>query len=131
MKIISNKKEDNITGGPKWIYEKVRRGGFKLTFPRQIILEMLEKAEHHMSADEIYIALHKKYSQVGLTTVYRTLELLAKLKLINKFDFDDGRFRYELKDDKANHHHHHHLICKRCGKVVDYKDFIKEEDRIG
>jgi Fur family ferric uptake transcriptional regulator len=117
----------------KWMYQRLRRRGFRLTFPRRIILEALDRAKHHMSADEIYVALHKKYPQVGLTTVYRTLELLAKLKLINKFDFGDGRFRYELKDEEEGHHHH--LVCRRCGKVVDYKDFIKEEtdlvERIG
>ena len=49
--------------------------------------------------------------------------MLARLGLINKFDFGDGRSRYELKKEE----HHHHLICRECGKVIDYKEFVDEE----
>ncbi len=114
--------------GPRWLYEQVKTKGFRLTFPRQVILEILNKATHHMSADEIYFSLHKKYPQIGLATVYRTLELLARLRLINKFDFGDGRFRYELRGKEEDHHHH--LICKECGKVIDYKEFVNEETEL-
>jgi len=113
--------------GPRWLYERIRSQGFKLTLPRQLILDMLNKTKHHLSADEIYIFLRRRYPQIGLTTVYRTLEMLVRLGLINKFDFGDGRFRYELKGKEE---HHHHLICKECGKVIDYRDFIDEETNL-
>ena len=109
--------------GPRWLYERIRSQGFKLTLPRQLILDMLNKTKHHLSADEIYIFLRRRYPQIGLTTVYRTLEMLTRLGLINKFDFGDGRSRYELKKEE----HHHHLICKKCGKVIDCKEFVDEE----
>ena len=105
----------------------LKEAGLRLTLPRKIILNILEEAKHHLSADDIYAQLHKDYSSVGFATVYRTLDLLTRLGLINKFDFGDGRARYELRINKK---HHHHLICKLCGKVIDYKDFVDEETEL-
>lgn len=107
--------------------KEIKENGFRLTFPRKIIVDILDKAKHHMSADEIYVVLHKKYPRIGFTTVYRTLDLLVRLGLINKFDFGEGKFRYELKTTKS---HHHHLICQSCGAVLDCKDFINEETEL-
>ncbi|MDP8212443.1 MAG: transcriptional repressor, partial [Candidatus Zapsychrus exili] len=44
-----------------------------------------------------------------------------------KFDFGDGRARYELSEGPKGARHHHHLVCTSCGRVVDYTDFIDEE----
>jgi Fur family ferric uptake transcriptional regulator len=63
---------------------------------------------------------------LGLTTVYRTLDLLVRLGLLNKLSFGSGESRYEFRatDEKT---HHHHLICMRCGTIIDYTDFVNEE----
>jgi len=79
-----------------------------------------------MSAKEIYAALYKLYPGIGLTTVYRTLDLLVRMGLINKLAFGDGQLRYEFKSGEKKEHHHH-LICNNCGKIIDYSDFIDEE----
>jgi len=79
-----------------------------------------------MSAKEIYAALYKMYPGLGLTTVYRTLDLLVQTGLINKFTFGGGQNRYEFKSGKKKEHHHH-LICTKCGRIIDYNDFIDEE----
>ena len=63
---------------------------------------------------------------IGLTTVYRTLELLGSAGLVRKVNAGDGQVRYEYK--KGDHSdHHHHLICTGCGKILNYRDFEKEE----
>ncbi|MDD5084818.1 MAG: transcriptional repressor [Candidatus Omnitrophica bacterium] len=95
--------------------------------PREAILSTLGKASKHLSAEEIYLAVHKIYPNIGLTTVYRNLELLIGTGLVNKFDFGDGRARYELSEGPMGARHHHHLICTNCGRVIDYTDFINEE----
>jgi Fur family ferric uptake transcriptional regulator len=66
------------------------------------------------------------YPDIGLTTVYRTLDLLVRMGLINKLTFGDGPSRYEFKSEKKNEHHHH-FLCTKCGKIIDYSDFIDEE----
>ncbi len=66
------------------------------------------------------------YPGIGLTTVYRTLDLLVRMGLINKLDIGDGQSRYESTSGKKKEHHHH-LICTDCGKIIDYSDFMEEE----
>jgi Fur family ferric uptake transcriptional regulator len=113
--------------GPPWTHGKFKSSGYRLTVPRQAILETLHNTSGHLSAEDIYLSVHKGYPAIGLTTVYRTLELLVRTGLVFKFDFGDGRARYELSEGPQSMGHHHHLVCTGCGRIVDYKDFIEEE----
>ncbi|KPJ60645.1 MAG: ferric uptake regulation protein [Latescibacteria bacterium DG_63] len=110
-----------------WWHGKFAGMGYRLTVPRQAILDVLGESSEHLSAEDIYLEVHKIYPGIGLTTVYRTLELLVHTGLVFKFDFGDGRARYELSGGPKGARHHHHLVCTRCGRVVDYTDFIDEE----
>lgn len=100
--------------------------GSRWTVPREAILEFLSNSLKHMSAKEIHASLCKSYPGMGLTTVYRTLELLARMGLITKLNLGDGQSRYELKSREKGEHHHH-LICTKCGKIIDYSEFLDEE----
>jgi len=61
-----------------------------------------------------------------LSTIYRSLDLLVRAGFINKIDIGDGQSRYEFKSDEKDEHHHH-AICTKCGKIIDYSDFLDEE----
>jgi Fur family ferric uptake transcriptional regulator len=113
--------------GPPWLQGKFRGCGYRMTIPREAILDVLCKTAKHLSAEDVYLAVHKIYPNVGLTTVYRTLDLLVQMGFVFKFDFGDGRARYELAEGPKGITHHHHLVCTDCGWVVDYTDFIDEE----
>lgn len=106
---------------------KFRGCGYRMTVGREAILEVLTNTKGHLSVEEIYLKVYEKYPSIGLTSVYRTLDLLVNMGVVLKFDFGDGRARYEIidKDDKSSHHHH--LICTRCKRIIDYTDFIDEE----
>ena len=80
---------------PGW-GRRFRGCGYRMTVPRQAIMEVLSSTDKHLSAEDIYMKVHRTYPNVGLTTVYRTLELLTEMGLIVTFDFGDGRARYEL-----------------------------------
>ena len=114
------------TGSPWW-HGRFRGCGYRLTIPRQAILDVLSKTSKHVSAEDVYFSVHRVYPGVGLTTVYRTLELLVQMGLVFKFDFGDGRARYELSEGPKGTRHHHHLVCTACSRVIDYTDFIDEE----
>jgi Fur family ferric uptake transcriptional regulator len=113
--------------GPPWWHGKFKGCGYRLTIPRRIILDVLSNTNEHLSAEEIYMKVHKVYPAIGLTTVYRTLELLTRAGIVYKFDFGDGRARYELSDSPKGKGHHHHLVCTGCGRIIDYTDFIDDE----
>jgi Fur family ferric uptake transcriptional regulator len=112
--------------GKRW-HREFRGGGYRITIPRQIILQVLDESKKHLSAEDIFLKVHQIYPTIGLTTVYRTLELLVGMGLVFKFDFGDGRARYELCRGDDSSAHHHHLVCTNCGRIIDYAEFIEEE----
>ena len=116
--------------GPRWWYGQLQGAGFRITVPRQAILDLLSRTNKHLSAEDIYLLIHKDYPAIGLTTVYRTLELLVNMGLVFKFDFGDGRARYELSQGPNIRDHHHHLICTNCGRVIDYTELMKQEKEL-
>jgi Fur family ferric uptake transcriptional regulator len=79
-----------------------------------------------MSAKEIYGSLQRNYPGLGMTTVYRTLDLLVRMGILAKLSFGGGESRYEFRPGEEEEHHHH-LICIQCGKIIDYTDFVDEE----
>jgi Fur family ferric uptake transcriptional regulator len=101
-----------------------------VTVAREAILDMLAKTDKHMSAEDIYMKLHPVYPNIGLTTVYRTLDVLSNLAIIFKLDIGDGRARYELAESPKKPNHHHHLVCTGCRKIIDYSDFIDQEIKL-
>ncbi|MGD9015058.1 MAG: transcriptional repressor [Candidatus Omnitrophota bacterium] len=115
---------------PPWWHGRFRGCGYRLTIPRGAILDTLSKTTEHLSAEDVFQKVHKNYPGVGLTTVYRTLELLVQMGLVFKFDFGDGRARYELAEGPKGERHHHHLVCTKCDRVIDYTDFIDEEKEL-
>lgn len=129
METIFNK-EDNmpVQGrgmGPGW-GKKFKGCGYRMTVPRQAIINVLSSSGEHLSAEDIYIKVHKEFPAVGLTTVYRTLELLNQMGLVVKFDFGDGRARYELTG-AGETEHHHHLVCSNCNRIIEYTEFMDAE----
>lgn len=114
---------------PPWWHRRFRGLGYRLTVPRRAILTVLSRTSKHLSAEDIYHTVHKVYPAIGLTTVYRTLELLVQMGLVFKFDFGDGRSRYELATG-PNVKHHHHLVCTNCGRIIDYSELINEEVKL-
>jgi Fur family ferric uptake transcriptional regulator len=96
------------------------------TGPREEIFDVLVRTEQHLSAKDVHRLLQDTNPDIGLTTVYRTLELLDKAGLVRKMHCGDGHARFEYRrGDGADHHHH--LICTACGTILNYRDFEKEE----
>ena len=106
---------------------KLKDEGFKLTHQRRNIVEVLLSANgKHMSSEEIYDIVKKECPEIGLATVYRTLQVLDKLGYTNKLNLDDGCVRYELSLDK-NGHSHHHLVCKKCAKIIEVEEDLLDQ----
>ncbi len=91
--------------------ERFRKEGFRFTEPRKIILEVLSNTNEHPSAEDIFMIVRKKHPKIGLTTVYRNLEILECMRIVTKFHFGDGCHRYELVEGNQKPLHHHHLVC--------------------
>lgn len=108
------------------IRQKFLEKQYKLTPQRQIILEtFVAHQDEHLSAEDVHMIVRQHSTEIGLATVYRTLELFSELEVLQKMDFGDGRSRYEI-NEKSTPHHHHHLICLTCGKVKEFEDDLLE-----
>lgn len=108
----------------------LRENGLKVTSQRILILEALvQRPGKHLTAEEIYELVRKKNPDIGLATVYRTIQLLSELKLIDKLNLDDGFVRYEIGEQGKGDsiHRHHHLICLKCGKVSSFQDDLLDQ----
>ena len=112
--------------GSPWWQGRFMASGYRPTMPRQAILNVVAQNPGHLSAQEVFPLVRRVNPKIGLATVYRTLDILAQMGILNRFDFGDGQSRYELAaNDKEGHHHH--LVCVGCGRIIDYSDFIEKE----
>lgn len=108
------------------ISDKLKTKNYKLTRQRSAVLEIFEEhLAEHLSVEDVYKFLLLKNIDIGLTTIYRTLDMLEKIAVLQKIDFGDGRTRYEFRQLQEIHHHHH-LICGQCGAVIEFKDTMLE-----
>lgn len=93
--------------------------GYKLTPQRRAIVDIIINNEgKHLTTEELYDLVKVECPEIGLATVYRTMQLLEELGVVCKLDLNDGCSRYELVHEEENHQHHH-LICTSCGKVIE------------
>ncbi len=107
----------------KLLRAKLKERGLKITQQRLLVLSTLAKSNgNHMAAEELYAQIQQQYPEIGLATVYRTLQLLYEMQLIDRINLDDGCVRYEIGHlfEGEMKHSHHHLICRKCGKVFPF-----------
>lgn len=114
----------------KLLKAKLKERGLKVTQQRLLVLSMLAKrGGSHMAAEEVYEQIQEQYPEIGLATVYRTLQLLYEMKLVDRINLDDGCVRYEIGHlfEGDMKHNHHHLLCRKCGQVFSFEDDLLEE----
>lgn len=91
--------------------------GFKSTRGREIVLKEVETRGEHFNAETLYSGLRQKKQRVSKPTIYRTLKLLEKLRLVERFDIKKNCFYYE---PLVHTEGHGHLICEECGRIIDF-----------
>ena len=102
----------------------IAQHNLKITRQRRAILKAFLDCEDHVSVEELYLAISKSESKIGLATVYRTLALLTKSGLASEMDFGDGQKRYE---HCYMHEHHDHMLCTECGKIIEFNHPLIEK----
>lgn len=97
----------------------LKEKGYKLTPQRRAVVDIIIDNEgNHLTVEELYDEVKKECPEIGLATVYRTVQLLEELGVICKISLNDGYNRYELVHENEPHQHHH-LICTECGKIIE------------
>lgn len=106
----------------------LRQHGYKLTPQRQAVIRAIASSQDHLTPATIYQKVRHDHPNIGLVTVYRTLEILAELELICELHAGGICHSYTISTPQ----HHHHLICSNCGIVIDCTghDFSKLEQSL-
>jgi len=115
----STTKSRNVSEKKARLKSFLKEKGFKSTRQRDIIASEFLKTRGHITAEDLYKQVSKKHSDIGFTTVYRTLKLLARSGLATEQAFADNLTRYE---PVSTEEHHDHLICMKCGSIKEFKN---------
>jgi len=94
----------------------LRQHGYKLTPQRRAVIKAIASCRDHLTPAALYEKVQQDHPNIGLVTIYRTLEILAKLELICELHAGGNCHSYTISAPE----HHHHLICSNCGIVVDF-----------
>ena len=98
--------------------------GRRLTRQRVLLLDLIRQGGHP-DADELYSRAKAEQPNLSMSTVYRNLQLFAKLEIVEEHHFDNRHSCYEAKTGAE----HHHLICLGCGRIIEFECPLIEELR--
>jgi len=99
------------------LLELLRSNGGRVTTPRRIILSALLASDGHITADELTTEIQHRHPSIHESTVYRTLETLTELGVVDHVHLGHGRAVWHLADER-----HQHLLCTDCGAVTEISD---------
>ena len=102
----------------KYILSVFRNKGFKCTPQRIAVLKTIEDSETHLSVEKIHNKVNSYLPNIGLATIYRSLDSLVSMGLIERVHTDDGCHSYV----SALNGHRHAIVCKVCDRILDYED---------
>ncbi|HEX2070798.1 MAG TPA: Fur family transcriptional regulator [Thermoleophilaceae bacterium] len=99
--------------------------GYRSSAAREAVIVAIAELGCSMTAREIADLLRERGSGVGLASIYRALDLLDRLGLVQRFDVGEGVARYEAALPGGDHHHH--IVCESCGTVEPFEDEVLED----
>ena len=95
----------------------LKKERLRLTGQRIAIWNQIRNSKKHMDVEEIFSLLKTKKKIVSRATIYRTLDVLVKNRLIRKMDVGDG---YSLYEPRLDNDHHDHMICEDTGDIIEF-----------
>lgn len=106
----------------------LRDNGLKYTKQREVLLQTLYNNSEHFTPEQLYLYIKERYPglNVGIATVYRSLNLLEESGMVTSISFGAQGKKFEL----ANKPHHDHMICRQCGVIVEFEDRIIEKRQL-
>ena len=88
----------------------LRERGLRMTPQRQLVLDVVDQLQGHISADQVHRQVVRTFPDVHITTVYRTLEVLEDLGIVRHTHFHNGVAQYQRTDEAP----HQHMVCTVC-----------------
>jgi Fur family ferric uptake transcriptional regulator len=104
------------------IKKKLNSRGWRMTPQREKILEVFQHLPQgdHLSAEELHKQLIELGESISLSTIYRSVKLMTKMRVLRELELAEGHKHYELNHPYP--HHHHHIVCIQCNKTLEFQD---------
>jgi Fur family ferric uptake transcriptional regulator len=104
------------------IKERLNARGWRMTPQREKILHIFQNLPrgNHLSAEELHELLEEKGENISLSTIYRSVKLMTKMRILRELELAEGHKHYELNHPYP--HHHHHIICIQCNRTIEFQD---------
>ena len=102
--------------------DTLHQHGRRLTASRRVLWDIIRAQAGHLDADELHRLAQLRDPRISLSTVYRTLNMLNELGLVDQLHLGEDHHHYEVKPDTE----HYHLICSSCGQVIELTGSISE-----
>jgi Fur family transcriptional regulator, ferric uptake regulator len=103
---------------PNQIVQAFDRGGYRVTGPRRAVADLIVELDGHFTAAELVAAARRRRLGIGRATIFRALDLLADLSVVERVDLPNGDHAYV----SCAPAHHHHIVCSQCGRATDVED---------
>ena len=103
---------------PTLLVAALDAGGHRLTGPRRSILGLIAGRTGHFTAADLVADVRDRKLGIGRATVFRSLDVLLELGVVERIDLPNGDHAYVACEPK----HHHHVVCSRCGRATDIED---------
>ena len=96
--------------------------GWRMTPQRKKILQVFQHLPqgNHLSAEELYNLLEKRGESISLSTIYRSVKLMARMGILRELELAEGHKHYEVNQPYP--HHHHQLVCIQCNKTIEFNN---------
>lgn len=106
----------------------LKENGLKYTKQREAMIHTLYHSDEHFTSEQLYVRLKQTHPElnVGIATVYRTLNLLEDSEMATSITFGAQGKKFEL----ATKPHHDHMICRKCSKIIEFEDATIEKRQL-
>jgi Fur family ferric uptake transcriptional regulator len=110
------------TYSPEALKAELNLKGCRMTPQREVILNTFQTLPEgeHLSAEDLYEHLKKQGENISLSTIYRTVKMMARMGILRELELTEDHKHYEINQPKP--HHHHHLVCVKTNRVIEFKN---------
>jgi Fur family transcriptional regulator, ferric uptake regulator len=107
---------------PEVLKAELNSKGWRMTPQREVILSTFQNLPEgeHLSAEDLFFRLQDRGENISLSTIYRTVKLMARMGILRELELTEDHKHYEINQPRPNHHHH--LVCDKTKRVIEFKN---------
>jgi Fur family transcriptional regulator, ferric uptake regulator len=107
---------------PSSLKAELNEKGWRMTPQRETILAAFQELPQgeHLSVEDLHETLVEQDVDISLSTIYRTVRLMARMGILRELELAEGHKHYEI--NAAASHHHHHMVCVQCNRTIEFEN---------